>query len=229
MNSDLTILQKSIGYTFRDERLLEHALRHSSYSNEHGMPKTECNERLEFLGDAVLELVCSEFLYDTYPDLPEGKLTRMRASLVCEPALAYDAGEFGLNEYIILGKGEDASGGRQKDSVVSDACEALIGAIYLDGGLAPAKTFILTHILNDHTEKHLFSDSKTALQELSQHRFRVGPVYRIVGEAGPAHQKLFTAQVLINDIVYGEGTGHTKKAAEQNASLEAVRRLKGRN
>lgn len=228
MNSDLTVLQNSIGYTFRNKELLEHALRHSSFSNEHNMPKTECNERLEFLGDAVLEMVSSEFLYLEYPEMPEGKLTKLRASLVCEPALAYDARAFSLNEYIILGKGEETTGGREKDSVVSDACEALIGAIFLDGGIAPAKEFILSHILNDHTEKNLFSDTKTALQEISQHLFRTGPEYRIIGETGPAHNKTFTAQVLISNEVYGEGTGHTKKAAEQKASLEAVKRLKGR-
>ena len=226
MNSDLSILQNSIGYQFKSEELLRHALRHSSYINEHGLAKKECNERLEFLGDAVLELVSSDFIFIQYPDMPEGKLTRLRASLVCELSLAFDARAFGLQDFILLGKGEESTGGRGKDSVVADACEALIGAIYLDGGLEPAKTFILKHILNDHTEKQMFRDSKTALQEISQRLFQKTPVYELVGEAGPAHERVFTSNVLIGDKVFGTGSGRTKKAAEQNASREALQRLK---
>ena len=229
MMSDLSFLQRSIGYTFHDPALLEHALRHSSYTNEHNMSKKECNERLEFLGDAVLEIVCSDFIFHEYPDMPEGKLTRLRASLVCEPALSFDARAFDLQEFIKLGKGEESTGGRNKDSVVADACEALIGAIYLDGGMDPARTFIMTHVLNDHTQKHMFTDSKTALQELSQRIFQKTPVYELVGEEGPAHDRIFTSRVLIGDKVFGNGTGRTKKNAEQNASFEALKRIKENN
>ena len=227
MKHDLTILQKSIGYSFKDISLLERALRHSSFTNEHGLQKKECNERLEFLGDSVLELVSSEFLFTTYPDMPEGKLSRLRASLVCEPALAYDARAFSLNEYLLFGKGEESTGGRNKDSVVADALEAVVGAIYLDGGLDHARQFILEHILNDHTEKKLFIDSKSALQELAQSRYQKTPVYRLTGETGPAHDKVFEAEVLIGDESFGKGVGKTKKSAEQMASYNAIKRIKG--
>ncbi len=227
MNHNLTALQNAIGYTFRDISLLEHALRHSSYINEHNLKKTACNERLEFLGDSVLELVSSEFLFKTYPKMPEGKLTRLRASLVCEPALSFDARAFSLNEYILLGKGEESTGGREKDSVIADACEALIGAIYLDGGIGEARRFILDHILNDHTEKNLFIDSKSTLQEMSQSLYQKTPVYELIGETGPAHNKEFFVRVRIGDEAFGEGSGKTKKSAEQKASYEAIRRIKG--
>ena len=227
MKTDLNILQNSIGYRFKDPSLLEHALRHSSYTTEGGMPKNECNERFEFLGDAVLELVCSTFLFHYYPDMPEGKLSRLRASLVCEMALAYDARMFDLQDYIFMGKGEEATGGREKDSVIADACEALIGAIFLDSGFETAREFILTHVLNDHTEKHIFTDSKTMLQELSQSLFKKTPVYKLVSEKGPAHNKVFTSKVLIGNESFGEGTGKTKKAAEQNASFHALKKIKG--
>jgi len=228
MNSDLSILQNSIGYKFKDESLLQHALRHSSFTNEHSLAKKECNERLEFLGDAVLELVSSDFIFIEYPEMPEGKLTRLRASLVCEPSLAFDARAFGLQDFIMLGKGEESTGGRNKDSVIADACEALIGAIYQDGGIEPAREFILKHILNDHTEKQSFKDSKSSLQETSQRLFQKTPVYELTGEEGPAHDKVFTSRVLIGGEVYGTGSGRTKKAAEQNASREALERIKRR-
>ena len=161
-------LEKKIGYRFHDTGLLRQALTHSSFSNEHRQGKSGCNERLEFLGDAVLEVISSEFLYTHYPRLPEGELTKKRASLVCEPALAYCARQFGLPEHLRLGKGEERSGGRGRDSIVSDATEALLGAIYLDGGFASAKEFVLTHILHDVEHMQLFYDSKTILQEMVQ-------------------------------------------------------------
>ena len=225
-NESLEILQKTIGYSFRNITLLEHALRHSSFINEHKMDRKNCNERLEFLGDAVLELVSSAFLYRAYPDMPEGELTKLRASLVCEPALAYDARQMDLQSYLQLGKGEEQTGGRTRDSIVSDACEAVIGAIYLDGGLEPARAFILEHILNDAENKKLFYDSKTVLQEITQREFETAPEYRIVSESGPAHSKTYTAQVAVNGEVLGEGSGRTKKGAEQQASYYAIQRLK---
>ena len=159
-------LEQKSGYRFRKFEWLELAMRHSSYTNEHHMARLECNERLEFLGDAVLELVSSEFLYKNYPELAEGELTKLRASLVCEPTLAYDARELDLGVYLLLGKGEEATGGRQRDSVISDAMEAVIGAIFMDGGFEEAKKFILRYILDDVEHKQLFHDSKTLLQEL---------------------------------------------------------------
>ena len=161
-------LEERLGYTFRDKSLLDMALRHSSYVNEHHMKRIQCNERLEFLGDAVLEMVSSEFLYGLYPDKPEGELSKIRASLVCEPSLAFCAREIGLDHSLKLGKGEEHTGGRQRDSIISDALEATIGAIFLDGGITNAKEFILDHVLNDMDSKRLFYDSKTILQERVQ-------------------------------------------------------------
>ena len=156
MYKNIKELEKTIGYHFSDFHLLEHALTHSSYTNEKHLKKQECNERMEFLGDAVLELVSSEFLFHENPDMPEGELTKTRASMVCEQALAFCAKEIRLGEYLFLGKGEETTGGRKRDSVTSDALEALIGAIYLDGGFASAKEFIHKFILNDLENKKLF-------------------------------------------------------------------------
>ncbi len=224
--TDWKDLQERIGYSFRDEKLLEQAMRHSSYVNEHDMDRIYCNERLEFLGDAVLELVSSEFLYGHHKRMPEGELTKLRASLVCEPALAFDARAFSLPEYLLLGKGEEHTGGRMRDSVVSDACEALIGAIYLDGGLEEARRFILSFVLNDAEQKKLFYDSKSVLQEITQREFEQAPVYSIISETGPAHDKVYRARVEVMDEVYGEGEGRTKKQAEQQASYQAILKLR---
>lgn len=219
-------LETKLEYRFKNRKLLETALRHSSFTNEHRMPRVECNERLEFLGDAVLELVSSEFLYQTYPDYPEGELTKFRASLVCEPTLAYDARQICLGEYLMLGKGEDNSGGRRRDSIVSDALEAIIGAIYLDGGLECARTFIIRHVLNDIQHKQLFYDSKTILQEIVQGNMQGEIVYQLLGEDGPDHDKTFTTEVQVNGQMLGTGKGRTKKAAEQAAAYHAICELK---
>ena len=178
-------LEKKIGYAFENLDLLVNALTHSSYANEHHIAYRGNNERLEFLGDAVLEVTSSEFLFRTYPNLPEGELTKKRASLVCEPTLALCAREISLGNYLLLGKGEEATGGRRRDSVVSDAMEALIGAIYLDGGFANAKEFIHKYILNDIENKQLFYDSKTTLQEIVQGRYEEDVHYVLVKEEGP--------------------------------------------
>ena len=168
MSRNVKELEEKIGYNFKDSHLLRHAVTHSSYVNEKHMKKADCNERLEFLGDAVLEVISSDFLFHTYESMPEGEMTKKRASLVCEPALAFCAREIDLGSFLLLGKGEEATGGRHRDSIVSDAMEATIGAIFLDGGFEPAKTFVLNYILNDIEHKQLFYDSKTILQELIQ-------------------------------------------------------------
>jgi len=218
-------LEEKIGYCFQDQELLKHALRHSSYVNEKHMKKHECNERLEFLGDAVLEVVSSEFLFFEHQTMPEGELTKKRASMVCEPALAFCARDIDLGEYLLLGKGEEATGGRKRDSVTSDAMEALIGAIYLDGGFASAKEFIHQFVLNDMENKKLFYDSKTILQEIVQAKYSESMTYHLLGEEGPDHNKTFCTAVRIGGRTYGEGEGRTKKASEQQAAYQAILRL----
>ena len=228
MSRNLKELEKKISYSFSDEGLLKHAMTHSSYVNEKRLKKTDCNERLEFLGDAVLELVSSEYLFFENPKMPEGKLTKLRASMVCEKALAFCARDLDLGDFLLLGKGEDATGGRNRDSITSDALEALIGAIYLDGGFANAKEFILNHVLNDLEGKRLFYDSKTILQELVQGNSEKRICYELVGEVGPDHNKSFQVEVRIGDTTYGQGIGRTKKAAEQEAAYQAILKLKNR-
>lgn len=226
MNKNLRELEEIIGYKFKNRHYLEQAMTHSSYANEKKLGKLGCNERLEFLGDAVLELISSDFLYGEFPKVPEGELTKKRASLVCEPSLAYCAREFGLPQFLMLGKGEDMTGGRNRDSIVSDATEALLGAIYLDGGFANAKEFVLRFILNDIEHKQLFYDSKTILQEIVQEDGSGSVEYPLIREEGPDHNKSFTVKAVVNGTVCGQGTGHTKKAAEQAAAYEALRRLR---
>ena len=181
---------------------------------------------LEFLGDAVLELVTSEFLFNRYKKLQEGELTKLRAGLVCEPALAYSAREIELSEYLLLGHGESMTGGKNRDSILSDAMEALIGAIYLDGGLTNAKEFIEKYILNDVEHKKLFFDSKTIFQEMVQSDNMGAISYKLLAEYGPDHDKSFKEAVYIGETEYGVGKGHTKKAAEQIAAYNAILKLK---
>ncbi len=219
-------LEQRLGYTFRDFSWLHKAMRHSSYTNEHHMNRLECNERLEFLGDAVLEMVSSEFLYDQYPGMTEGQLSKMRASLVCEPTLAFDAKDLDLGKYLLLGRGEEQTGGRLRDSIVSDAVEATIGAIYKDGGLEPARAFILRFILNDVEHKQLFHDSKTILQEMVQKNGHCQLEYVIVDEKGPDHDKCFIAEAHLDQKVIGRGSGRTKKAAEQQAAYQALLKIR---
>ena len=223
--ADLKEFQTRIGYEFNNINLLRQALTHSSYANEKHMKKLSDNERLEFLGDAVLEVVSSEFLYQNYTDVPEGELTKLRASIVCEPTLALCTKEMDLGRYIYLGKGEDHTGGRKRKSILSDALEAVIGAIYLDGGFANAKEFVLKYIMTDIEHKQLFYDSKTILQELVQGERRQLS-YRLIGESGPDHDKSFSVEVCVDDEVISTGTGHTKKAAEQEAAYKALLILK---
>ena len=227
MERQLKELEEKIGYRFHDRKLFAQALTHSSYANERHISKLGCNERLEFLGDAVLEIVSSDFLFHKFPELPEGDLTKTRASLVCEPTLAYCAEEIALGSYLLLGKGEEATGGRERNSVVSDAMEALIGAIYLDGGFANAKEFIQRFILNDMEHKKLFYDSKTILQEMVQSQGEA-PVYELLKEEGPDHKKSFEVSVRVGETELGRGIGRTKKAAEQLAAYRGILELQGK-
>lgn len=227
--SELNVIQKKIGYTFQDTGLLVNALTHSSYANEHHLGKLGNNERLEFLGDAVLEIVVSEFLYHQYGQEPEGVLTKKRASIVCEQTLALCAKEIELGRFLLLGKGEEITGGRERNSIVSDAMEAVIGAIYLDGGFANAKEFISNYVLSDIENKQLFFDSKTILQEIVQSRGVCELSYRLVKEEGPDHNKRFVVEALVDGAVMGNGTGSTKKAAEQEAAYKVILALREEN
>lgn len=226
MSDKLAELEERIGYVFHDKKLLELAMTHSSYSNDLKKGKMHNNERLEFLGDAVLELTSSEVLFQKYTDKPEGELTRLRASLVCEPTLAACAREIELGSYLYLSHGEERTGGRERDSVTSDAFEAVIGAIYLDGGYECARTFVQKFVLNDIEKKHLFYDSKTILQEILQKDFKERVEYVLTDEYGPDHDKHFRVDAVFRGQVFGSGEGRTKKRAEQQAAYEAILKLK---
>lgn len=215
-------LEEKLQYTFRDKKILLQALTHSSYANEMRILKTEDYERLEFLGDAVLELVSSDFLFSKYPTMPEGQLSKLRASLVCEPALATAARRISLEKYFLLGKGEEATGGRKKESIACDIVEAVIGAIYRDSGIEEAKKLIFTYILDDIEQKKLFYDAKSSLQELAQSKYKQPLTYRVIYEEGPEHDKAFGVEVLLGERVVGKGEGRSKKAAEQQAAYEAL-------
>ncbi len=222
---DLQDLEKNISYSFQNRQLLLQALSHSSYANEQRLGKLGSNERLEFLGDAVLELVSSEYFFKRYLDKPEGELTKLRAKFVCEPALSYIAGQLNLGQYLLLGKGENATGGRSRASLLSDALEALIGAIYLDGGFANAKEFILSCVLHNIESKQFFYDSKTILQEETQKLFGISPEYILLQEIGPDHNKRFEVQVNVKGQCFGKAYGSSKKNAEQEAALSALKKL----
>ncbi|SDM72668.1 MULTISPECIES: ribonuclease III [Lachnospira] len=226
MNTNLNELMDIIGYKFKDISLLENALTHSSYANEKKQLKIKDNERLEFLGDAVLELSSSDYIFKKFT-MNEGKMTRLRASIVCEPTLALCAREFGFEEFIKLGKGEELTGGRRRDSIVSDALEALIGAIYLDSDFANAKEFVLKFILNDLDNKQLFFDSKTILQEVVQGMGKEVS-YSLIREEGPEHNKTFVVEVKVEGLIEIEGSGHNKKNAQANAAYKALVELKNK-
>ncbi len=215
-------LMKNLGYRFRDEAILRQALTHSSYVNEHGMPHNACNERLEFLGDAVLELCTSEVLFSRYRGYTEGELTKLRASLVCQLSLADAAAKIGVGRFLLLGRGEDAGGGRRRSSILENAFEALVGAIYLDGGFTNAKEFVGRFITDDIEGKKLFFDSKTILQEKVQEKGLGEIEYTVIEESGPAHEKLFVSQVTVGGKVCGTGSGRSKKASEQQAAYQAL-------
>ena len=218
---DVKQLEEKIGYCFKEKALLKQALTHSSFSNEQKINKSKNYERLEFLGDAVLELVSSKFFFMKKPEMSEGQMTRLRSSMVCEQALAYCARDIELGKYLLLGKGEEATGGRMRESIISDVMEAIIGALFLDGGLEAAEKFILDFILSDFENKQLFYDSKTILQEKIQ---KLGKVltYRLLEETGPDHDKQFTVEACIDGEPLTKGCGRNKKTAEQNAAYEAL-------
>lgn len=214
-------LETKIKYVFRDKTLLIEALTHSSYANEKGNMLS--NERMEFLGDAVLSIVSAEYLYSKFPDLPEGKLSKLRSSLVCTQSLSSFARELNLGDYLRLGKGEKASGGADRDSILENAFEAVIAAIYLDGGMEYAKKFILHFLARDVDNHHVsFKDYKTTLQEIIQQNPDETLNYVLVGESGPDHNKRFDVEVHLNSNVIGRGTGRSKKQAEQEAAKEAL-------
>jgi ribonuclease III len=218
-------LEKKIGYSFHNQELLIQALTHSSFSNEDKGNLTDDYERLEFLGDAVLELAVSEHLFMTKPDMYEGNMTKTRASIVCEFTLAVCARNIVLDKYILLGKGEELTGGRNRDSIISDVFEALIGAIYLDGGFDVAKEFVMKYVLEDVEDKIMFYDSKTILQEFAQESGKKLE-YEVVGESGPSHDKVYYAQAIIDGKIVGKGEGKMKKRAEQQAAYDALMILK---
>ena len=220
-------IEKKLNYTFRDKALLVNALTHSSYANENRGHSCESNELLEFLGDSVLGFVVADALYNREPELPEGRMTRVRAQLVCEDSLKRVALELGLGEHIRLGRGEEHTGGRHRTSILADAVEALIAAMYLDGGLEVAGSFIRRYILSalDTGDWLVFGDGKTELQELVQRKSGQTLSYELVSESGPDHDKTFIMRVLLNGVELAAGEGRTKKEAEQAAARSALKEL----
>ena len=222
-------LETKLGYQFQNPKLLDHALTHSSYANEHHLGSISSNERLEFLGDSVLGMIVADHLYRTFPDLPEGDLTRIRANLVCEGSLVLVAKEWDLGRYLKLGKGENACGGRSRPSILADAVEAVLAAVFLDGGLAHDRDIIQRFLLDRIEQVNRASrDHKTYLQELVQRKSGQVLSYELIGESGPDHNTTFQMQVLLNGQPIGQGTGHSKKEAEQAAANAAIERLEGK-
>lgn len=219
-------LEQKIGYRFRDGRKLTLALTHSSYANEHKAQGVACNERLEFMGDSVLGFICAELLYHRFPSKPEGELSKLRSSLVCETALDDYARKIELGKYLLLGHGEALNGGRERPSILSDAFEALIAAIYMDGGMNTAKEFVLPFltdaIADDVKTRALNRDYKTALQEIAQKNPGEIISYAVVSESGPDHNKSFEVSVYLNSNLLATGCGRTKKEAEQDAAHKAL-------
>ena len=226
MNDSLRELEERLGYEFRDPSLLRTALTHSSYANEQRAAGRVSNERLEFLGDSVLGMTVADHIYRHYGSMPEGRMTRLRAELVCEQSLHKVALRLRLGEHLLLGRGEEHSGGRERPSLLADAVEAVIAAMYLDSGMETAAAFINRELLSDlgAAEPVLFNDFKTALQELAQRRGQT-VAYELTDEQGPDHSKTFSVCVLLNGETAGEGVGHTKKEAEQAAAGSALRAL----
>jgi ribonuclease-3 len=225
---DLAELENIIGYKFKNRDTFVLALTHSSYANEHKLGKFEYNERLEFLGDAVLEFFVSRYIFDKFPQMPEGELTKLRAGAVCEGTLAKKAYQIRLGGFLRLGKGEEMTGGRNRESVLADAFEAVIGAVLVDGGIAAAEKYVLglmTDEIDALRDSFMFMDYKTRLQEIVQKSSKLPLKYTIVGESGPDHGKVFEAEVLHNGLVLGCGAGHSKKEAEQEAAKTAISKI----
>lgn len=222
---DFKAFQKKIGYDFRDQRLLEQAFTHRSYLNENRAPGREHNERLEFLGDAVLELVVTEFLFAKYPDKPEGELTAYRAALVNTVSLSDAAAKLGMNEYLLLSRGEARDTGRARQIILANALEALIGAMHLDSGYVSAKDFIakqLFHKTEEVVAKRLWQDAKSRLQEISQEKMQTTPTYQLVDQSGPDHDKTFVVGAFIGSERVAIGEGRSKQEAEQAAAQKAL-------
>jgi len=230
-SKNLTALEASIGYTFKKKSLLKEAVTHKSYAHEKQNMSTAFNERMEFLGDAVLELIISEYLYCTYPDYTEADLSKIKAFAVQESTLAETARDLDIGKHLLLGKGEEMTGGRDKSSLLANAFESLLAAIYLDGGYKKARDHVLKHLkikINSLIKKDVVFDHKTKLQEAAQAAFGVLPRYVIHKEEGPEHKKVFEVKVYINDDFLGRGKGKTKKAAAQKAAEEGLMTLKQR-
>lgn len=215
--------EKNLRYTFKDKKILENALTHSSYANEVRNGVTS-NERLEFLGDSVLSIIVSEYLFSKFSQFPEGELTKIRASLVCEKSLCGFSRELNMGRFLRLGKGEEKGGGRERDSILADAFEAVLAALYLDGGMDVAKKHVMRFIIPEleHTEDEVFKDYKTALQEIIQRNPEESVSYFLTGELGPDHDKIFEVEVRLNSNVIGKGKGKSKKRAEQMAAKQAL-------
>lgn len=222
MKKDIKQLEEAIGYTFNDPGYLTVALTHSSYANEIRAGRGADYERQEFLGDAVLELISSDHIFHNHPDMPEGDMTKLRASLVCEPALAHCARDIDLADYIRLGRGEESTGGRTKESIISDVMEAIIGGIYLDSGIDEAAKFVNRFIMSHADEIHAFYDAKSQLQQLVQANGQV-VTYEVIGESGPDHAKVYKVACLIDGEQVSDGEGRSKKSAQQAAALDALR------
>lgn len=221
--------EKIIGYKFNDILLLNKALTHRSYANEHKKSKIKDNERLEFLGDAVLSLVITEYIFNEFQNKREGELAKIRSSVVSSKALFKKSKELNLGEYILLGKGEESTGGRKRFSNLTNVYEAVIGAIFIDSDFASAKIFILEQFkqdINEVVEKRIYLDYKSILQEYTQHQYKVRPIYKLIKEEGPEHSKKFTVEVFIEDKSFGSGTSNTKKEAEQLSAEVASKKLK---
>lgn len=227
MNQELDLLESRLGISFGNKRLLRQAFTHASYVNEQKMAAGEDNERLEFLGDAVLELAVSDDLFHKFGHLPEGELTKLRASIVCEASLVHFANDLGFGEYVFLGRGEELTGGRTRPALLADVFEAFIGAFYLDQGMEAVVTFLKDHIFAhlDTREIPRFSDYKTELQEVVQQNSSEALVYRIIDERGPAHERQFIAEVCLGNRCLGSGVGRSKKEAEQQAAAKALQHV----
>lgn len=226
MNNNFEVLEKNIDYSFQNKALIIQAMTHSSNANERKINKTEDYERLEYLGDAVLELITSEYLYKKFPNKDEGFLTRTRASYVCEYTLSSCARELGYGDFVLLSKGERMTGGANRNSILCDLFEAVLGAIYLDGGMKPATKYVYDFLLKDIDKKSLFYDAKTNLQELIQKRNSGVLSYKIIDEEGPEHDRVYTTEVYIDDKAIARGRGQSHKASEQMAAYEALLTLK---
>ncbi len=224
--TDFEKLERQLNYTFKDKSILRNSLTHSSYANENKLGIINSNERLEFMGDAILNLIVSQYLYKKYPNYPEGELTKIRAKVVCESSLAYVAREIGVGDYLLLGKGEESTGGRDRDSILADTTEAIIGAVYMDSDFKETNKRLLTkfedNIVKAVEKGKLFFDYKTELQEKYQRNSKYKIEYNIFKEEGPEHDKIFFMNVFLNYNILGSGKGRNKKEAEQMAAKAAL-------